>query len=120
MKKVLVLSTCLLFLPVIAIAGNDWLNYEKEAQIVGRGVCDNDKTKVTLYDHMDYELMVAATASGETYLYFYTNEGEKFFMKSGDKTVEMPHEAWDQSLKSASPNWYAYMHGGQHGCRKTN
>lgn len=120
MKKVLALSIALLMLPALAIAGGDLLNYEKEAKVVGRGVCDNDKTKVTLYDHTDYELNIAATASGETYLYFYTDKGEKFFMKSGNKTVEMPHEAWDSSLKSASPGWYAVVHGGQNDCRKIN
>jgi len=126
-KKILALSICLLLLlafalasadkPALAIADSDLLNYEKEAGVVNRGVCDNGQTKVVLYDHWEYELYAAVTASGETYLYFDTVESEKFFMKTDDKAVEMAYEAWDSMLKAASPNLYAYMHGGNHDCR---
>src|SRR3989338_10779444 len=97
MKKIIALfmtlSICLLLLPSMAIADNHWLNYEKEAKVAGRKVCDNGETNATVYEHEKYLLYVAVTASGETYLIIDTFKGLKFFMKTGDKTVEMAHKA---------------------------
>ena len=124
MKKIIALfmtlSICLLLLPSMAIADNHWLNYEKEAEVVGHKVCDSGKTNATVYKHKDYSMYVALTASNESYLYLSTDGGEKYFVKSGDKTVEVSHETWDSALKSASPNWYAIGHGGNDDCRVAN
>ena len=133
MKKIIALfmtlSICLLLLPAFALASadkpsmaitdNHWLNYEKEAKVAGRKVCDNGETNATVYEHEKYLLYVAVTASGETYLIIDTVKGLKFFMKTGDKTVEMAHKAWDSMLKAASPNWYAYLHNKNTDCLRS-
>src|SRR3989338_10612636 len=115
MKKIIALfmtlSICLLLLPSMAIADNHWLNYEKEAKVAGRKVCDNGETNATVYEHEKYLLYVAVTASGGTYLYLLTVKGGKYFVKFGDKAVEVSHETWDSALKLASPNWYAIGRG---------
>ena len=134
MKKIIALfmtlSICLLLLPAFALASadkpsmaitdNHWLNYEKEAKVAGRKVCDNGETNATVYEHEKYLLYVAVTASGGTYLYLLTVKGGKYFVKFGDKAVEVSHETWDSALKLASPNWYAIGRGENDDCRVVN
>lgn len=117
MRKILALSICLLLLPVAVFANTSLLNYEKEAVMSGKAVCDNGQTSVTLYEHLNYDVYVAAASLGATYLFFDTDNGEKYYVGSGNNAMEMKHEAWDAKLKSDSPGWYAFLHGGQHDCR---
>ena len=125
MRKIFVLSVLLATSACATIAENNWLNYEKEAKITDRGVCDNGNTKKISYRYGNYQLSVTIMVSGETFfnlLYrdLFGNWNEKFFMKSGDKIIEIPYKTWDLGLKSASPNSYAAMHGGEHDCRSAN
>ena len=119
MRKILALSICLLFLPNTATADSNWLNYEKEAEVTDRLVCDGGKTNVTAYKHRDYYLYVAVTVSGEIY-YFLITGVVKYFIKFGGTTIiEVTHDDWDLGLEIASPNWYAFFgHNRQHDCEK--
>jgi len=116
MKKILVLSVLFLVIPALVLAGSTVKlpDFEKEAKVTYKGACDNEKTKITVFEHKDYTALVMVIESGYSFFDVMNRDLSLggYYMKSpnSSEVVKMSHQEWDKKLESIGKNYYNNLH----------
>lgn len=88
----------------------------KDWTVIDTLSCDNNKAKTTIYRR---DTMLGATEEISRieiidnkiiFIHFGTQMSARYFITDGAETVETKHELWDEKLKTAAPQTYAWMH----------
>jgi len=100
-------------------------DYESEAKIVYRGLCDRGRINYTTYwKQGGYILEVAASEAKDNFYmlkrYVGENEGwhERYFVRSQDsKTLtELAHEEWDEKVIQLNLSYFNKLHDVESAC----
>ena len=89
-------------------------DYRTQAKKVHLRKCDSSTTHITMYQAATYYVTEAITNSGDSFIMFYSKEGEvHFLMKAAgapDRT-ELSRETWYDKIEKASPNYFRHVRG---------
>lgn len=87
-------------------------DYRTEAKKVHLRKCDASTTHITMYQAAGYYVTEATTKSGDSFIMFYSKEGEvHFLMKTAGSPgrTELSRETWYDKIEEASPNYFRHV-----------
>ncbi len=89
-------------------------DYRVEAPKVHLRKCDSDATRVMMYRSATYYVTEAMTQSGNSFLMYYLNAGEAYFLVGVPKSsepAEVSRDQWFEQIEKVAPNYFRHVRG---------